>query len=108
MKHIRNFFYILLVKGIYSLKAKTNVNANSPMSISTVPTLLSICNSNETNAITINNTNTGNNNNMCVLCSSETTDDAIDLDVIKNIEYYNNFATRIWRLFPPILLGKIP
>ena len=43
---------------------------------------------------------------LCMLNLPSATEEMIDFDVIRNIEYYYDVAKRIWRIFPIILLGK--
>ena len=112
MKHIKFFFWILLVNGVCSFDTsyKTNVNDASSMSLrSNFPTLQTLCDSATTNITTmrtLNRTSAANDNTLCVVYSSEPTDKATDFDVQNKIEYYYFLEARIWRIFPPILLGK--
>ena len=106
MKHIKYFFWILLVNGVCSFDTsyKTNVNDASSVSLlSNFPATTNI-----TTMRTLNRTSAANENRstLCVVYSSEPTDKATDFDVQNKIEYYYFLEARIWRIFPPILLGK--
>ena len=55
---------------------------------------------------TLNSSTTTNDNTLCMVHSSEPTDETIDFDVQNNIEYYHFLQTKIWTILAPILLGK--
>ena len=79
------------------------------MFLSSFPTSQDICylaSTNNTIIPTLNISRTGNVSILCMLNSPSATEEMIDFDVIKKIEYYYDVAKRIWRIFPIILLGK--
>ena len=55
---------------------------------------------------TFNNTSTGTNNTSCMLNLSEAEEETLEFDVLNKIQHYYFLETRIWRILPPILLGK--
>ena len=112
MTHTRHLFLILLVREVYGLNSSPIINVDDMSSISLNSSVTSLQRMNDPAAIifrnnqTLNNISTGTNSNLYMLNLSEATGETIEFDVLKKIEYYNNFAARIWRIFPPILLGK--
>ena len=55
---------------------------------------------------TLNMNTAGNVSILCMLNLQPATEEMIDFEVIRKIEYYYDVAKRIWRIFPIILLGK--
>ena len=111
MKHIKNLVWILYLKEVYSLNTSqlTNVDNTSSMFISSFPTSQGLCYlapTNNTTIPTLNISRTGNVSILCMLNLPSATEEMIDFDVIRKIEYYYDVAKRIWRIFPVILLGK--
>ena len=108
MRHTRDCFWILLIMNFYCLNLSFNINVGNTSLISTNLTIImqSSASTNVTTEQTLNYTNTGNNNTLYMLKLSEAVEKSIDFDVLKKIHFYNNLATGIWRIFPPILLGK--
>ena len=109
MKHTRDLFWILLVKQFYGLNLSLNTNVDNTSLVFPNSTTTIMWNPDTTNFSTkqtLNYTNTGTNNTLYMLNLSEAAEETIDIDVLKKIEYYSNIATAIWRILPPILLGK--
>ena len=112
MQHAKVVFWILLVNRIHSLNLsnKTNVHETSSTALSlNFSALLSSSDpvaNNITAEETLNSTHAANNNTLCMLNSSEAAERETEFDVIKRIEYYRYLTTRIWRICPPVLLGK--
>ena len=88
MKHAKDLLWILLVKEVYSfnLSQLTNVDETS----STMSQHSSFTTSNTTYMLKI----------------SAAKEETSNSDIVKKIQYYNFIETSIWRIFPPILLGK--
>ena len=55
---------------------------------------------------TLNSSTAANDNNLCMLNSSEATEEGTEFDAMNMIKYYYFLETKIWRICPPILLGK--
>ena len=111
MKHVKNLVWILFLKEVCSLNSNNllDVDSTSPMFLSSFPTSQGICYLASTNNTTIqklNMSSTGNVSILCMLNLPSATKEMIDFDVIRKIEYYYDFAKKIWRIFPIILLGK--
>ena len=84
----------------------TNVDNTSSMFISSFRTSQGICYLAPTNNTTIqalNMSSTGNVSILCILNLPSATEEMIDFDVIRKIEYYYDVSKRIWRIFPVIL-----
>ena len=94
-----------------NLSNKTNVDKTSSMApLSNFFASRSLCDPTVTSITTeqtLNSTHAANNNTLCLLNSSEAAEEGTEFDVTKRIEYYKNLATMIWRICPPVLLGKI-
>ena len=111
MKIIADLFWILLVNGIYILNSigKTSADDTSSMSLF-VATPKGICDPVAANVMTTQDLNSTTSDRLvtmsCVSTISEDTDETIDVDDLRKIEFYNHLAEKIWRISPPILLGK--
>ena len=78
------------------------------MFISSFPTSQGLCYlapTNNTTIQTLNMSSSGNVSILCMLNLPSATEEMIDFDVIRKIEYYYDVSKRIWRIFPVILLG---
>ena len=111
MKDINNLVWALFVKEVCSLNSSqlTNVDNTSSMILSSFSTSQGMCNlapSNNTTIKTLNISRTGNVSILCMLNLPSATEEMIDFDVIRKIEYYHDVSKKIWRIFPIILLGK--
>ena len=111
MKHIKNLVWILFLKGFCSLSSShlLDVDSTSSMFLSGVPASQGMCYlaaTNNTTIPTLNMNRTGNVSILCMLNIPSATEEMVDFDVIRKIEYYYDVAKRIWRIFPVILLGK--
>ena len=109
MKYTSDLLWIFLGMGFYGLNLSSNSNVDNTSSISpnsTITVMWSPATINFTTEQTLNYTSTGTNNTLYMLKLSEAPAERIGFNVPKEIEYYNNLATGIWRIFPPILLGK--
>ena len=111
MKHIKNLVWILFLKEVCSLNSNNllDVDSSSSVFLSSVPTSQGMCYlapTNNTTIQTLNISRTGNVSILCMLNLPSATEEIIDFDVIKKIEYYYDVTKRIWTIFPIILLGK--
>ena len=107
MKIIKYLLWILLVNSVSSLNSSHKTNADDTSSMSSfVEIPKGMCNSTAANVMPTQDLNSRMVNIPCVSNLLEDTDETIDLDDLKKIEFYYHLAERIWRISPPILLGK--
>ena len=111
MKHIKNLVWILFLKEACSLNSNNllDVDNNSSVVVSSFPTSQGMCYlapTDNTTIQTLNMNTAGNVSILCMLNLQPATEEMIDFEVIRKIEYYYDVAKRIWRIFPIILLGK--
>ena len=110
MKIIKYLFWILLVNSVSSLNSSPKANANGTSSMSLFVGIPNgMCDPATDYMTTIQDSNSITSrfvNISCVSTVSEDTDETIDVDDLKKIEFYYHLAEEIWRISAPILLGK--
>ena len=109
MKHVTDLFWILLLNGIYvlNLTDKSNANETSSTVSLNVPTERSNCDP-TANGTTKRSPDTRVEitNISCLLKVTENREETIDWEVRLKIKFYNNLAKWIWKISPPIFIGK--
>ena len=110
MNNIKYLFWILLVNSVSILNSshKTNADGTSSMSLF-VGTPKGMCDPATDNITTMQDSSSTTSrfvNFSCASHLSEDTDETIDVDDLKKIEFYYHLAEKIGRISPPILIGK--
>ena len=131
IKHKKCLFWMMLLtlNGINSSQLSTEEN-NGNFSVSTsltmtmhtretdsvissTPTVLNDVTNPDNIHNTLNSTETVQYNvTASIPSASNSTDNnviktTVDYNLLREIEYYNNLARRIWKIWSPVLLGKI-
>ena len=101
MKQPNILVLISLLRDVYSLNS-TNVDQTS-MNLSRFSASQNVCNTTATNIPTLL---IGTSNNRCVLNLSDAEEQVADIESLNQIQYYKNLEKNLWRIFPPVLLGK--